>query len=200
MTRARRPRRTLLVGGAAGLAAVALALAGAVVAGLPVYVHPAVGPLRAADVVDVVGPPTPTRLAVAQRILDAGTARALVVTVSPVGYSPYAAADIPACTEPLPYPVHCITPDPFTTQGESRALARLADREHWTSAIVVTRTAHVTRARVIIARCFPGGRVQVVEDGSTDGVLGWARQYVYQSAGFVKYAVQALVEGRSYCG
>lgn len=196
MTHLRRPRRNLVVGGAAALVAVAAAA----IAGLPVYVFPDTAPAHPADVVDVVGPPTPLRLALAQRLLDAGTARALVVTVSPDGYAPYAAADIPACSAPLPYPVHCITPDPFTTQGESRALARLAAREHWTSAIVVTRTAHVTRARVIIGRCFPGGRVQVVEDGSTDGLLGWARQYVYQSAGFVKYAVEAAVEGRSYCG
>jgi len=50
----------------------------------------------------------------------------------------------------------CFQPDPATTRGEAREIARLADERGWTSVIVVASTDQVTRARMLIGRCWDG--------------------------------------------
>jgi uncharacterized SAM-binding protein YcdF (DUF218 family) len=57
----------------------------------------------------------------------------------------------------LRYRVLCFEPKPFSTQGEARALDRLARQHRWTRLVVVTSTFHVTRARLLIRRCYDGG-------------------------------------------
>ena len=57
--------------------------------------------------------------------------------------------------------VVCFTPDPYSTQGEAQAVARLGRERGWTSVAVVTSRFHVYRARMLFERCF-GGDVAVV--------------------------------------
>lgn len=52
--------------------------------------------------------------------------------------------------------VLCFKPDPYSTQGEAEAIARLGRRNGWRSVAVVTSTFHVFRARMLFERCFPG--------------------------------------------
>ena len=52
--------------------------------------------------------------------------------------------------------VICFEPDPDSTQGEAEETARLAKRRGWDSLVVVTSHFHVTRARMLFARCFDG--------------------------------------------
>jgi uncharacterized SAM-binding protein YcdF (DUF218 family) len=52
--------------------------------------------------------------------------------------------------------VICFEPNPFSTRGEARAIGRLARRFGWTNVVVVTSTFHVTRARMLFHRCYPG--------------------------------------------
>jgi uncharacterized SAM-binding protein YcdF (DUF218 family) len=49
--------------------------------------------------------------------------------------------------------VLCFDAHPFSTQGEARAVARLARRRGWRSVVVVTSTFHVTRASMLFHRC-----------------------------------------------
>jgi uncharacterized SAM-binding protein YcdF (DUF218 family) len=49
--------------------------------------------------------------------------------------------------------VLCFRPDPYSTRGEARAVARLASVHRWRSVLVVTSTYHVTRARLLFRRC-----------------------------------------------
>jgi uncharacterized SAM-binding protein YcdF (DUF218 family) len=60
--------------------------------------------------------------------------------------------------------VLCFRPDPYSTRGEARAVARMAAARGWRSVLVVTSTYHVTRARLLFDRCV-GARVSVT--GST---------------------------------
>ena len=60
--------------------------------------------------------------------------------------------------------VVCFRPDPYSTRGEARAVARLAAARGWRSVLVVTSTYHVTRARLLFDRCTQA-RVSVT--GST---------------------------------
>jgi hypothetical protein len=176
-------------------------LAALVVVGIAVdavvIAAPPVPGVRTADVVDVIGPPTPTRMAIADRLLAEGRAKALVVTAFGA-WGPEGRSGLADCSQRRPYPVYCVTPDPLTTQGESRVLAALAARHGWRSATVVTQTSHALRADLIVSRCFPG-RVGMAVDRAPIGASGWAWQAVYQAAGFVKLGVKSLVEQGSYC-
>jgi uncharacterized SAM-binding protein YcdF (DUF218 family) len=49
--------------------------------------------------------------------------------------------------------VVCFRPDPYSTRGEARAVARMASARGWRSVVVVTSTYHVTRARLLFDRC-----------------------------------------------
>jgi len=57
---------------------------------------------------------------------------------------------------PLRYRVLCFEPRPYSTRGEAETIARLAQAHHWTRIVVVTSTFHVTRARMLIRRCYHG--------------------------------------------
>ncbi len=50
----------------------------------------------------------------------------------------------------------CFQPDPGTTQGEVREIARMARDNDWQSIIVVASTDQVTRARMLLGRCWDG--------------------------------------------
>jgi uncharacterized SAM-binding protein YcdF (DUF218 family) len=56
----------------------------------------------------------------------------------------------------LRYRVLCFEPTPFSTQGEARAIERLAREHQWTRVVVVTSTFHVTRAHLLVRRCYDG--------------------------------------------
>jgi uncharacterized SAM-binding protein YcdF (DUF218 family) len=64
------------------------------------------------------------------------------------------------CRSGAPFRVLCFRPDPYSTRGEAREIARLASRRRWRSVLVVTSTYHVTRARLLFRRCVDG-RVSV---------------------------------------
>jgi uncharacterized SAM-binding protein YcdF (DUF218 family) len=52
--------------------------------------------------------------------------------------------------------VICFEPRPFSTRGEARAVGALARSHNWNEVVVVTSTFHVTRARMLFHRCYPG--------------------------------------------
>ncbi len=70
------------------------------------------------------------------------------------------------CGRRLGFRVICITPDPDSTQGEARAFARLAEREGWRSVALATSTYHVSRATLLVGRCFEGTIFTVRASGS----------------------------------
>jgi len=54
------------------------------------------------------------------------------------------------------YRVLCPRPQPFSTQGEARMIDRLARAHDWSRVVVVTSTFHVTRAHMLVRRCYSG--------------------------------------------
>jgi uncharacterized SAM-binding protein YcdF (DUF218 family) len=52
--------------------------------------------------------------------------------------------------------VICFEPRPFSTRGEARAIGRLAREHGWSRIVIVTSTFHVTRARMLVRRCYDG--------------------------------------------
>jgi hypothetical protein len=81
----------------------------------------------------------------------------------------------------------CFRADPLSTQGEGRAIARLAALHHWKRVIVVMPTSQATRARLRIGRCYPG---QVLEVGVTPpGLWSWMRGITYEWPSLLKALV-----------
>jgi uncharacterized SAM-binding protein YcdF (DUF218 family) len=50
----------------------------------------------------------------------------------------------------------CFVPDPYSTQGEARWIAKEARERGWNSVVVVTSTYHVRRTRRVVQRCYDG--------------------------------------------
>lgn len=110
-------------------------------------------------------------------------AASYLIVSSPVQDHP--SAEI-ACSPLEGVEVVCFEPDPYTTQGESRAIAQLADKYGIQSILVFASSLeHVARARTILARCYPGDfsvRVHPVDMTFVQR----AHQWTYQSAAWVK--------------
>ncbi|MBT8159213.1 YdcF family protein [Arthrobacter terricola] len=161
------------------------------IAGIFLYVEPQSDEPQRADVVFVLGPPD-SRMDYAEKLMDEGYAPTLAVS-SPVDKYGRFTADI--CGEHMSYRVICFHPEPFTTQGEARALKSMSDRYGWHSANVLTAQFHVTRARVIVERCYKDELHMVADQPQlplvslTQPTYSWAYQYLYQTAAFVKVAV-----------
>ncbi len=88
-------------------------------------------------------------------------------------------------SRPVSFELSCFDPEPGTTRGEAREIARLADEHGWDRVIVVAPVYQVTRAEWIISRCYDGELVMTDTDQRFDA-LTWTYQYAYQSVAFVK--------------
>jgi uncharacterized SAM-binding protein YcdF (DUF218 family) len=104
-------------------------------------------PAKADAVVVLSG--TKQRLPVGERLVRQGYAPLLVVSRS----TDPSVAERRACrTGAL-----CFRAVPYSTRGEARAIARLAEAHRWRMVDVVTSQFHVFRARILIRRCYRGG-------------------------------------------
>ena len=94
------------------------------------------------------------RLAVTRELATAGVADHVVVAAS---NSPSSSTYRRLCDGEFTVDaeLHCI-PAVSDTRAEARALARYAESQGWTSIIVVTSSYHVTRASLLVERCFSG--------------------------------------------
>lgn len=153
------------------------------VGGYFVIVRPATDAPAPVDAILVLGPPSVDHRATdALAMAAAGQAHTVVISVpTDSGWRIRR-----ACELPVPeYTVICFKPDPSTTRGEAEQIRRLADEHGWRSLMVITSTYHVTRARLIVQRCF-SGRLLMVAASGRPSPGNYAFQYLYQTGGFVK--------------
>jgi len=167
------------------LAAVGAATLAFVLVGIPLYIVPVSDSAQPTDVVFILGPATTEDIVIARTILAQGLSENLLLSVGPPNTRSPELRSL--CTTPQAFKVECEIPSPSTTQGEARMLQSAAQQHGWTSATVITQTAHVTRSRLIIARCFTGD-LRLIADEAPLGFRGWAQQYLYQSGAFLKAA------------
>lgn len=95
-----------------------------------------------ADAVVVLGGGGRERLEEGLRLMEAGVAPVLVISD---GNRPCVA---------VTFEVVCFKPEPSRTQGEARAVARLARKHGWKDIVVVTSGYHAIRAGWLFDRCF----------------------------------------------
>jgi uncharacterized SAM-binding protein YcdF (DUF218 family) len=106
-----------------------------------------------ADAVVVLAGGQGERLTKALELMHADTAPALVIAN---GDDPKWPGANRLCNGTSSFEVICFRPDPDNTRGEARALGSLAQSRAWQSLVVVTSTYHVTRARLLVTRCYAG--------------------------------------------
>lgn len=180
--RSRRRRRavrrrliTILASGVAFLAAW-------IITGLILFDNPVVDPPTESDAVVVLAPATATgRLTYALGLMTAGYSATLVVS------APGDESSI--CGAHRPYRIICFRPDPVTTQGEARAIQELSRENGWRRITVVTDDSHVTRARILIARCYPY-KLDMSAVRRKLSVSNWSLRFMYESAALMKAAFE----------
>lgn len=121
------------------------------------------------------------RLSVAKQLFADGWAPVLAIS-EPVwanGTVDY----LPECLDPAPG-VLCFHPEPKTTRGEARSIRQLADQYGWQSILVVTDTHQVTRAEMIIERCFTGE--VLMADVKVDTAKQAAYRVVYETGAMLR--------------
>lgn len=164
-------------------AALGLLLIVAIVAAVlwPVYVRPGVDQPSAADAILVLGGAHDGREQLGLRLAREGYAPRVLFS-NPYEHS---AMMNRICHGGYSFEVICFDPEPRTTRGEGRELARLVRAGGWRKVIVVTFTPHISRARYILGKCW-SGELLFVDPQPRLSPIRWAYNYVYQSAGYVK--------------
>ena len=142
-----------------------------------VFVWPDLQPLpaRADAIVELAGPGDQDRDRVALELARDGKAHVLVQSTL---------ASDTACLPPVTgVQLICFHPNPLTTRGEARHIGALAARQDWQSVILVTTPDQAWRARLRVARCFPGKAYVATAHLP---MWSWFRQIPYQWLASIK--------------
>jgi uncharacterized SAM-binding protein YcdF (DUF218 family) len=138
-----RARRNLRL----GAVAVAVLLVVALVAlNLRLFVFPASSTPTHADAVVVLAGGDGERLDHGLDLVRKGVADTLVLSTGPDSL----------CNGHESFDVICFLPDPADTRGEAQAVGRIAREHDWHRLVLVTSDYHVTRAHLLLDRCFAG--------------------------------------------
>ena len=157
-----RPRRRSLL--ARGIIVAACAALVWIAATALLFVWPPTDDPARADAVIVFGARShDERLPAALALIRAGMADVLVASAPPAELR---------CGRKPGFDLVCFDPEPFTTRGEARATARLANARGWRRVLLVTSTWHATRASLLLERCTDAA-VDVVGGGrgSREGLV-----------------------------
>lgn len=173
--RLRRPHIAALTWGGSAVATWA-------VAGLFLYVYPVLDQPARSDAVVVLAPVSTGRLLYAESLMSEGYGETLVISFPETG-NDWVSSEL--CHAGRPYRVICFSPDPVTTRGEARAIRRLSDEHRWHSINVVTSESHVTRARIVIGRCYSED-LNMLAVRMDSSLKWWAYRFIYETAAFVK--------------
>ena len=138
------------------------------------FIWPRTDDPRSADAVFVLSGDYGERLERGLQLMHAGVAPTLVLDGEPdflaVGR---------LCAAKMPFEVVCLRPAPDRTRTEAREAALLAAERGWRRLVVVTTTAHTTRAGLLFRRCTDS-RVDVVRATAPYGGRKKARAVVYE--------------------
>jgi uncharacterized SAM-binding protein YcdF (DUF218 family) len=147
-------------------------------ASLRLFVWPSTDQVEPADAVVVLAGGDGERLDRGLELMSEGVAPTLVLSFGPDKL----------CTVEQPYPVVCFAPSPENTRGEAEAIGRIAAEHGWTNLLLVTSTSHVTRARLLVERCF-SGRLQMTDATPQTSAPGWAFAIAHEWGGLAEAMV-----------
>ena len=146
---------------------------------------PHLDPVVRSDAVVVLGEPDAAAMRRAHELLKQGVSSRLVLII------PYGAP--PDCAHPpTGVTVTCVVPDPSTTQGDARAIGRLAREHHLGRIVVITWPTHISRSRMLIQRCYAGKLVMTGYRHALSSRTAQLHEQLYQSVAYLK---ASLVRG-----
>lgn len=191
-TRRRRPGRRALriaLAGAVLLLAVWLAVCSVFLLNPEVTEDP-----QPADAVFVLGPSDQPRVDYARELMAQGLAPTVVYATPQGDFGAGSAATTeeigkPQCDTGQDYEVICFEPDPSTTQGEAMKMRELAAERGWDDIIIITMRPHVSRAQLIVDRCYDGAaQWSPIDYVDSYWQHPWMtfKAFVYQSGGYLK--------------
>jgi len=154
-----------------------LAVAG-LVATARLFVWPATDAVEPADAVVVLAGGDGERFERGLELVDRGVAPTLVLSFGAPAF----------CNEDHAFEVVCFAPSPETTRGEAEAIGELARAHGWSRILLVTSTPHVTRARLLVERCYSGD-LDVTGATPDTGVPGWIAAVTHEWGGLVETLV-----------
>jgi uncharacterized SAM-binding protein YcdF (DUF218 family) len=166
----------LLIG---SVVAGAIAVVATVVVNLKLFVWPSRSTLHHADAIVVFAGGNGQRLNKGLDLARDGYAPNLVASTGPNRL----------CNARQSFSVICFSPDPGNTRGEAEAIGRLAREHHWDRLILVTSTYHVTRARLLLDRCYAGS-IEVALVPPHQGFFGWLGAIVHEWGGMVEATLE----------
>jgi len=141
-----------------------------------------------ADAVVVLAGAASERFPVGRSLVRSGAAPDLVLssTETPGNvvtdqYCDYMAGDT-VTEDPASAVVTCFFPEPMTTRGEARAVARLAADNGWDELIVVTSRYHLLRAETNLSQCTTA-KVTMVASEPDLSAKQWLDRFVEETGG-----------------
>lgn len=141
-----------------------------------------------ADAVIVLAGASSERLPVGLDLMSGDHAPVLALSAT---YTPGNARTDYICTHSVNPRVTCFSPEPMTTRGEARAVARLARDNGWDNIIVVTSSYHVARAGLNLEQCSSAD-ITLVASEPEIGLTDWLGRFVEETggiaAGFIRPA------------
>jgi uncharacterized SAM-binding protein YcdF (DUF218 family) len=140
-----------------------IALVALAVASIPLFILYNDDEVTKADAVMVLAGQK-RRLPVALELVRRGVAPVLVISD---GLDPRWTQANRLCRFGDPDRIVCVRPEPYSTRGEARLVARLAHERGWDSLVVVSSRFHLFRARLLFERCF-GGKLAFVGASNRD--------------------------------
>ena len=153
---------------------------------LRLFVWPTTNDPRGADAVVVLDGGDGERLRKARELMARDVAPVLAISAGRE-LGPSEAGGL--CSEPQTFEVVCFVPTSDSTRGEAREFAELARAHGWDDVVLVTSTYHVTRARMLIERCFDG-RLRAVAASPRGGPLYWAARVGHEWLGTIDATVR----------
>jgi uncharacterized SAM-binding protein YcdF (DUF218 family) len=137
-------------------------------------------------------PPLPQRADVIVQLGGPGDRRVVALDLARQGRAPLVAISVSVSEARTQWgdegrlrdvSVVCFHSEPFTTRGEARAIAGMAERYGWHSVILVTTPDQASRATLRVSRCFHG---EIFVATARLPWYQWPTQIVYQSGATVK--------------
>jgi uncharacterized SAM-binding protein YcdF (DUF218 family) len=168
-----RARRAILFAVGACLLIVALTAAN-----LALFVWPSSGTLRHADAVVVLAGGDGERLDRGLELVREGLATTLVVSTGPPQL----------CETTQLFDVVCFHPSPDSTRGEAEAIGRIASERGWNRIVLVTSTYHMSRARLLLDRCYTG-TVEIATAQPDQGLGAWIAAIAHEWGGLAEAVV-----------
>lgn len=165
------------------------------------FYYPQVHQPAQADAVVVLAGAAAERLPVGTDLAADGYAPELVLSSTDTRgnlitdlYCDYAAGDTLG-DDPASAAVTCFFPEPMTTRGEARIIARLAADNGWNDLIVVTSRYHLLRAETNISQCSTANLTMVGSDPELSP-RQWLGRFVEETGGLAAAVLRPACASR----